>query len=74
MSKWRSEQLRVLGKWVGVNAIFFILLDLVLPADFAAGIAMAIILLAFVHPANKQDRDALTVPIIELMSENANGR
>jgi len=74
MSKWRSNQLRVLGKWIGINAIFFILLDLIMPADFAAGISMAIILLAFVHPANKQDIEALTVPVIELMSENKYGR
>ena len=69
MSKWRSNQLKTLGKWAGINAIFFMAFDYFIPSDLAAGMAMLIVLLAFMHPENKTDRDALQIPVIDIILE-----
>lgn len=69
MSQWRSKQLAALGKWAGLFTIFFMMFDLLIPSDFAAPMAFIITLLAIMHPENKPDRDAIKLPVIDIILE-----
>lgn len=70
MSNWRSNQLAALGKWIGIYTVFFMLIDFIIPSEFAAPLAFAVTLLAIMHPDNKKDRDAIKLPVIDVILEN----
>lgn len=54
---------------MGINAIFFMALDFFLPSDIASACSVSLVLLAIMHPENKTDRDAIKLPVIDVILE-----
>lgn len=69
MSQWRSKQIAALGKWTGINAIFFMVFNLFLHPNIASSLSFIIVFLAIMHPDNKKDRDAVKLPVIDIILE-----